>query len=487
MPFARVLAAIQGYFSATPEGLSDRELRLHVMARGGYPLALITHVAFVFVFYEIGHVPLVWFNIASVVIWGWAVWISSFRNCFSYLSYVLCVLVEIPLHGVVATLYFGVEPAFFLYIVNTVVTGMIMPFISRLLRILMAGFYVFIMAASGVWVLINGALTPLDPTLNLVFFAVNAVCLTLVMGMCMGLYEWAATTAEQGLLDSRRRTELANQSLENVSRQLAKYISPQLYQAILRGDQEVRVESKRKKLTVFFSDIVGFTETTDQLQSEELTALLNEYLTEMSRIAQEHGANLDKFIGDAIVLYFGDPDTLGVKQDALQAVRMAIAMQRRMYELRQRWLDQGLERPFEMRIGINTGYCTVGNFGSEDRMDYTIIGGEVNLAARLESAAESGGILLAHETWSLVRDTVLAEPVGEISVKGFAKPVRTYRVAGLYDGLAENGQIIHHRDDAISLTINRALLKDGKRQEIVALLRSALKDLGAGKGQAEGD
>lgn len=131
----------------------------------------------------------------------------------------------------------------------------------------------------------------------------------------MGLFEWAASSAEKGLLDSRKRTELANQSLENVSQQLSKYISPQLYQAILSGQQEVRVESRRKKLTVFFSDIVGFTETTDQLQSEELTGLLNEYLTEMSRIAQDYCANFDKFIGDAIVLYFGDPETMGPPEE----------------------------------------------------------------------------------------------------------------------------------------------------------------------------
>ncbi len=121
---------------------------------------------------------------------------------------------------------------------------------------------------------------------------------------------------------------------------------------------------------------------------------------------------------------------------------MAIAMQRRMRELRSEWLDMGLERPFELRIGINTGFCTVGNFGSAERMDYTIIGNEVNLAARLESLAEVGGILIAHETHSLVKDTVLAEEGDALTVKGFAKPVRTYSVVGLYDDLAEQGRII---------------------------------------------
>ena len=179
---------------------------------------------------------------------------------------------------------------------------------------------------------------------------------------------------------------------------------------------------------MFFSDIADFTATTDDLESEELTGLLNHYLTEMSKIALEHGATIDKYIGDAIVAFFGDPETRGVKEDAMACVNMAIAMQRRMRELQSEWRDSGMEKPFQLRIGINTGYCTVGNFGSEDRMDYTIIGSEVNLASRLQSHAEPGGILLSHETYSLVKDNVLAEEQAPIQAKGFAKPVRNYKV-----------------------------------------------------------
>ena len=152
---------------------------------------------------------------------------------------------------------------------------------------------------------------------------------------------------------------------------------------------------------MFFSDIVDFTATTDDLESEELTGLLNHYLTEMSKIALEHGATIDKYIGDAILAFFGDPETRGIKEDAMACVNMAIAMQRRMRELQFQWRDVGLEKPFQLRIGINTGYCTVGNFGSEDRMDYTIIGNEVNLASRLQSHTEPGSILISHETHSL--------------------------------------------------------------------------------------
>src|SRR5262249_36874019 len=157
------------------------------------------------------------------------------------------------------------------------------------------------------------------------------------------------------------------------------------------GQRSVEIDSNRKKLTVFFSDIADFTAKTDDLESEELTSLLNHYLTEMSKIALDHGATIDQYIAEAIMAFFDEPQQNGVKEDGMACVKMAIAMQQRMRELQFEWRDAGLEKPFQLRIGINTGYCTVGNFGSEERMDYTIIGNEVNLASRLQSHAELGG------------------------------------------------------------------------------------------------
>ncbi len=262
--------------------------------------------------------------------------------------------------------------------------------------------------------------------------------------------------------------------LESLSNQLSKYLSPQVYASIFAGKQSVEIASKRKKLTVFFSDIADFTGTTDSLESEELTNLLNHYLTEMLKIALDFGATIDKYVGDSIIAFFGDPETRGVKEDARACVNMAIAMQRRMRELRSEWLDMGLERPFELRVGINTGFCTVGNFGSAERMDYTIIGNEVNLAARLESHAEVGGILLAHETHSLVKDTVHAEEGDTLTVQGFAKPVRTYRVVGLYDDLAEQGRIIHTEQGGARVLVD---LRKGDRADAIKVIKDVLSQL----------
>jgi adenylate cyclase len=196
----------------------------------------------------------------------------------------------------------------------------------------------------------------------------------------------------------------------------------------------------------------------------------------MSRIALEYGATVDKYIGDAVVAFFGDPETKGVKEDARACVRMAVAMQRRMRELHSEWLELGAERPFHVRIGVNTGYCTVGNFGSDARMDYTIIGNAVNLASRLQSHAELGGILLGHETYSLVKDEVAAEELSPIKVKGIAEPVRRYKVLGIYDDMAEEGTVIREERDGFKLMLDLTKQNRAAAVEALQAILSRLKE-----------
>jgi PAS domain S-box-containing protein len=279
----------------------------------------------------------------------------------------------------------------------------------------------------------------------------------------------------------QREEELAEKShaLEQLSSQLAKYLSPQVYESIFTGRQEVKVASHRKKLTVFFSDIAGFTETTDRMESEDLTRLLNHYLTEMSEIALFYGATIDKYVGDAIVIFFGDPETRGVKEDALACVEMAIAMRKRMRELQSVWAASGIEKPLQCRIGINTGYCTVGNFGSEDRMEYTIVGGGVNLASRLEAAAMPGEILMSYETFANVRDRIYCEERGHISVKGISYSVATYQVVDTYENLGTERSVIHEERPNLRLDLDLDAMSADDRGHAAAVLREALNRLSA--------
>jgi adenylate cyclase len=288
---------------------------------------------------------------------------------------------------------------------------------------------------------------------------------------------FAMIAISTGFIELRRsQIELTekNELLADLSSKLAKFLPPQLYNSIFTGTHTARVAAKRKKLTVFFSDIANFTETADSLESEELTNLLNQYLTEMSKVAVSHGATIDKYVGDAIMGFFGDPASRGSKEDAIACIKMAIAMQQRMRELQLKWLDLGSERPFQLRIGINTGFCTVGNFGSEDRMDYTIIGNEVNLAARLQSHAEPGGILVTHETASLIKDTILTEEQEAVSMKGFGRPVRVYRVVGIYDELEQDGRIIREEHDGFRLLVD---LTKGDHAGTIATMEKILARL----------
>ena len=277
-----------------------------------------------------------------------------------------------------------------------------------------------------------------------------------------------------------RETEIQekNRTLETLSSQLAKYLSPQVYDSIFAGRQEVRLASKRRKLTIFFSDIVGFTELTDKIESEDLTQLLNRYLTEMAEIALAHGATIDKFIGDAMMAFFGDPESRGVREDALACVKMAIAMQQQVRQLNATWQAEGITAPLACRMGIHTGYCTVGNFGSEDRMDYTVIGGAVNLASRLEAAGEEGGVLISHDTWTLVRDEVRCEAMGPIQIRGQAYPVETYRVLG--DGASEDGNETGHGEATpnLHLEIDISVMDDAERAAAKRRLEAAIRALG---------
>ena len=274
----------------------------------------------------------------------------------------------------------------------------------------------------------------------------------------------------------QREEDLTEKSvaLEALSSKLAKYLAPQVYDSIFAGRQDVKIVSKRKKLTICFSDIAGFTETTDKMESEDLTQLLNHYLTEMSKIAQQYGATIDKYVGDAIVMFFGDPESRGVKEDALACVTMALAMQKRIGELAEHWRGMGIETPLRCRIGIHTGYCTVGNFGSEDRMDYTMVGGAVNLASRLEHEAEPGGVLISYETFAHVKDEIHCEERGHIRVKGIAYPIATYGVVALKTDLATADSLVRADMPHLRLEIEPELMSADERHQAATALRHAL-------------
>jgi adenylate cyclase len=253
-------------------------------------------------------------------------------------------------------------------------------------------------------------------------------------GLDLGAVDYITKPISPPVVLARVNTHLERSSnarrLQALSEKLGRYLAPQVYKSIFDGSRDTELRTQRKKLTVFFSDIKDFTASTARWQPEDIKFLLNSYFSEMTKIVNDYGGTLDKFIGDAMVVFFGDPETRGVKEDAMQCVKMALAMQRRMSELQILWREMGSDKTFQIRCGINTGYCDVGNFGSDMRMDYTIIGAEVNKAARLEQGADPGGILISQETWALVKDEIVADAREPMQVKGFPEPIEAYAVRG---------------------------------------------------------
>lgn len=206
--------------------------------------------------------------------------------------------------------------------------------------------------------------------------------------------------------------------------QLRRYLSPNLAKTILDNDGALGTEPQRKLLTVVFTDIRGFSSLTDSLEPEELFQLLSHYFSVMIDIVHQYDGTLNKIIGDGLLVFFGDP--IPMEDHAERAVKMAVQMQQTVKQLKREW--HHYDHELGVGIGINTGYVTVGNVGSDMHRDYTIIGNQVNVASRLENLAKAGEILISRRTLSLLDDAKAMEEVGDIQVKGIHSPVKTYRV-----------------------------------------------------------
>jgi len=359
---------------------------------------------------------------------------------------------------------------------------------TTIFYLLMASFSFIIVGGIRVWLLGNLVLL-VSLILSSMVFGLNFApteppLVSIVAGLGTGIYVsvTAYYTHQQAKALVKAKSQIQHQREQSISlsHKLAKYLSPQVWQSIFTGERDVRLETQRKKLTIFFSDIKGFTELAEEMEPEGLTELLNNYFNEMSQIALKYGGTIDKFVGDSIMIFFGDPTSRGAKEDTLACVAMAIEMRKHMKILRQKWQSQGIKTPLQIRIGISTGYSTVGNFGAENRMDYTIIGKEVNLASRLETLAEPGEILISYETFSLVKDKVMCRDKGEITVKGFTRPVPIYQIVDFRRDIGAGQSFIEHETEGFALYIDTDKITTDDRDNVVKALERAadkLKDI----------
>ena len=368
---------------------------------------------------------------------------------------------------VCALLHFALVPAMVLLIIvhaNSVSSGGLKPW---LLNVLMTGVGALLMG----WMLGFQVLSPEQTPVLL------SVISMLGLGIYVGASSAFAHLQARYLKQAQELVGRQQKQAVDMSRKLARYLPPQVWGSIFSGKRDAKLETRRKRLTVFFSDIKGFSAISEELPLTTLTKMLNTYLSEMTRIALRHGGTIDKFIGDAVMIFFGDPKSEGAQEDAYRCVLMAIEMQEQMKLLRQRWQREGIDHKLEIRIGINTGYATVGNFGTDSRMDYTILGTDVNLASRLESACRPGGVLISEETQALVNNRIQCRSMGDIQVKGFNRPIPVFEALGAKRDAGAKNRYVSAQTDGFGIHIDLERIRNFDKNTILRTLARSATDL----------
>ncbi|HKY92019.1 MAG TPA: adenylate/guanylate cyclase domain-containing protein [Nevskiaceae bacterium] len=207
---------------------------------------------------------------------------------------------------------------------------------------------------------------------------------------------------------------------------IRRYMPPAVADRIIRGEAQSIDTPVRRRVTIMFADLVGFTEISDRIDPEDLTTLLVDFLSGMASTIESFGGTINEFKGDGVMALFGAPDHQEPELQARQAIAAARGMQTLLAQLNERWLKLGIGRHLMMRIGINTGTVSVGSYGSRGRMTYTAMGLETNITARIEQSAEPGTVLVSDSTYQLARHAFNLQPRGGVECKGLQNPVLVY-------------------------------------------------------------
>lgn len=266
-----------------------------------------------------------------------------------------------------------------------------------------------------------------------------------------------------------------DQQITRLNQKLAKFITAPLVEKLATDELDTILHHQRRKITIFFSDITAFSTITDALEPEEMASLLNQYFSEMIQIVVQFGGTLDKLMGDGMMVLFGAPSAAEPADGAWSCIQMATTMQQRLEEMNDRLWDQGIPYRLRVRMGINTGLSIVGSFGSDMWMNYTAIGGQVNIAARLQQMAEPGQILLSHSTYALLNHRLEAEKLGEIKLKGPHYPIHVYQFIKL--NRAEVAVVVKESGPGFRLSINPDLLRQEDRERLDRLFRDLLSNM----------
>ena len=257
-----------------------------------------------------------------------------------------------------------------------------------------------------------------------VWFAAVFFHILVLLGFCISLCVLFQRTRRS----QERSLRQTHEALERANRLIRRYVPPHLADQISTGLYVETAKPERRKLTISFTGVECFATAAEELEAEDLASMLSEYLSEMVAIADRHGGTVSHVAGDGIMIFFGAPDVTSDQDHALRAVRMAREMQDRAGAMQDMWKRYGLDRPFRIRVGINTGYASVGDFGSEGRKFFSGIGLQTNLAERIQAGCGPGKVLISHSTWALVHDEVCCSSCMEMPLNGAGQPLRVYEL-----------------------------------------------------------
>lgn len=221
-----------------------------------------------------------------------------------------------------------------------------------------------------------------------------------------------------------------NENLKNESGQLSKYLSPQIYEWIFSSKSKININASRKRITFMIVSMQNFYQVLDQLDSDKIIQFVNSYLTCMSKLILQHGGTIDQYVGVQIRIFFGDPTSLGVKKDALNSLQLALSMQQAFQQFKQAW-PSDLVAQLGLRTAISSGYTDVGNFGSEYRMNYTVMGNIVKVVTHLLSQAQTEQILITEDTRLLTKAYAQVTPLEPLHLNPKAKAIAIYQLNAL--------------------------------------------------------
>ncbi len=258
--------------------------------------------------------------------------------------------------------------------------------------------------------------------LSIIFFIHNKLVIAIVSPSLAVIIGYFSSTAYHFLKERQQNVMIKGM--------FSQYVSKEVVNQLLVDPEKLRLGGERKNLSILFSDIAGFTTFAEKKQPEELVSFINEFLSAMTDIILDHKGTLDKYLGDAVMAFWGAP--VEVKDHAYKACITALQMQEKLVEMREKWSNVG-ETPIRIRIGINTGDVIVGNIGGEKRFDYTVLGDNVNLASRLEGANKeyATNIMISDATYDCCKDKILVRELDVIRVKGKNKPTKVYELISI--------------------------------------------------------